>query len=332
VRLLVRTTAGGAIGLGHLRRCLSLASALLAERAEVVFAIDGDLVGAALTRADGFVAYELTTGSATETLLVASQCNADAVIADSYEFDARYFRELRASGALLVALDDCIDRELPVEMVVNPTVGVAPEEYEKWTSARLLLGPRYALLRKAFSSLRARQIRQTVETLLVSIGGSDPHHLTPRVVEWACQVFPARVDVIIGPMAAAPRNEFSDRRVVLHCNPPHMHELMLAADLAVSAGGQTTYELAATGTPTVAIRTAANQTRSLQGLQSAGALHWIGDASDEQLEATLKSTLSRLLNDQVRREAMSVAGQAIVDGHGAERVAREIVMLRAATR
>jgi len=29
---------------------------------------------------------------------------------------------------------------------------------------------------------------------------------------------------------------------------------------------------------------------------------------------------------------MSVAGQALVDGHGSERVAREIVMLRAATR
>src|SRR5207244_11064830 len=64
-------------------------------------------------------------------------------------------------------------------------------------------------------------------------------------------------------------------------NPPQMRDLMLACDVAITGGGQTTYELAATGTPALAIRLADNQTGNLRGLSAHGAIRWAGDATDD---------------------------------------------------
>ena len=102
---------------------------------------------------------------------------------------------------------------------------------------------------------------------------------------------------------------------------------MLRADLVLCGGGQTTYELAATGTPAVAIRLAANQTQNLAGLNSAQALVWAGDAQDADLETKAKRALVALAGDPARRAALSQRGRALVDGHGSARVARAILGL-----
>ena len=114
-----------------------------------------------------------------------------------------------------------------------------------------------------------------------------------------------------------------------HENPPHMRELMLACDVAITGGGQTTLELAATGTPGLALRLADNQTGNLEGLSATGALRWIGDSKDTNLKQKLISALRDLAENRETRDEMSRAGRQLIDGAGTERVARAI--LRACT-
>jgi spore coat polysaccharide biosynthesis predicted glycosyltransferase SpsG len=102
---------------------------------------------------------------------------------------------------------------------------------------------------------------------------------------------------------------------------------MLAADLALCGGGQTTYELAATGTPAIAVRTAENQTVNLNGLSAAGSLIWAGNANDADLESKVTCELATLAGDAVRRAAMSRQGRMLVDGQGAARVTKSILSL-----
>lgn len=106
-----------------------------------------------------------------------------------------------------------------------------------------------------------------------------------------------------------------------------MRGLMLAADLALCGGGQTTYELAATGTPTIAVRTAENQTVNLKGLVTAGSLVWGGDVRDSDLESKVMHELKALADDASRRAVMSRQGRGLVDGQGASRVARTLLEL-----
>jgi spore coat polysaccharide biosynthesis predicted glycosyltransferase SpsG len=113
--------------------------------------------------------------------------------------------------------------------------------------------------------------------------------------------------------------------VVIHRDPPDVRGLMLGADVALCAGGQTTYELAATGTPAIAVQVAANQAGNLRGLEAAGALVWAGSVEDADLGDRVMAALAALAGDGARRAAMSRAGRALVDGKGIERVAEALL-------
>ncbi len=97
---------------------------------------------------------------------------------------------------------------------------------------------------------------------------------------------------------------------------------MLAADLAVTAGGMTLYECLASGTPIVALAIADNQRPNVASLGAAGLLI-DGNAS-------LERAIERLAADADMRATMSRRGRDVVDGDGARRVVREIQRITAA--
>jgi UDP-2,4-diacetamido-2,4,6-trideoxy-beta-L-altropyranose hydrolase len=112
---------------------------------------------------------------------------------------------------------------------------------------------------------------------------------------------------------------------VLHEDPKEIRELMLSCDVALTGGGQTVYELAATATPAVAIRLFENQTGNLQAMSREDALLWPGDASDRDLRTRVVHALRSLDADPTRRSALGTRARLLVDGRGASRVARVLL-------
>jgi spore coat polysaccharide biosynthesis predicted glycosyltransferase SpsG len=256
---------------------------------------------------------------------------ADIVIVDSYRFEADYFRRLKEAGLFVVTLDDLAAFELPVDMVINGSAGAERLPYRALKNTRFVLGPRFILLAPEFADPPPSIIRDQIEHVLITVGGSDPHNLTPRLIKWTGKALgPVQVDVVVGPlfqnveeiMAAADEQPGS---VTLHHDPLDLRSLMLGADVAISGGGQTTYQLAATGTPIIAIRLAENQTINLNGLSEVGALMWVGDIGDARLEARIVSALKTLAKEPTHRKSMSEQGRSLVDGSGAARAARAIL-------
>ncbi len=98
----------------------------------------------------------------------------------------------------------------------------------------------------------------------------------------------------------------------------------MEADLAISAGGQTLYELARVGCPTVAVRMAANQDGQLGVFEEAGFLRIAGHGDHSGIVEAIGEAVRTLMADPPARATMSVAGQRLIDGHGALRVARTI--------
>ena len=111
---------------------------------------------------------------------------------------------------------------------------------------------------------------------------------------------------------------------VVH-SPDSICALMVEADIAVSAGGQTLYELARVGCPTVAVRVASNQDGQLQIFAEAGFIRAVGRADDSKVITAMGDALLSMLSDPAARAAMSAAGQRVVDGQGALRVAWTIL-------
>jgi UDP-2,4-diacetamido-2,4,6-trideoxy-beta-L-altropyranose hydrolase len=324
-RVLFRTVGGETIGLGHVRRSLALADALRTLGTEARFAVAGDRRAVELIRSAGFEAT-----LAAPALVGLPPHDVHAVAVDDYGISAADLARL-ATGRMVAVIDDLADRALDVQLVVNGSAGASALRYRVGARTRLLLGPHFIPLRAEFGEPPARTVSGAVKRLLLTVGGGNPGAILERLMATARRALPdASIDVIVGPLATpaetlARTARICEGAIMLHEDPKDVRALMLGADLAISAGGQTLYELAATGTPTVGVRLADNQALNLRNLQAEGTLLSAGDAADADLETALTSALRTLAESRERRAEMSRRGRALVDGQGAARVAEALL-------
>ena len=323
------TEGSASIGFGHVRRCLSLAEALRREHVESSFLLNGCSDVLRVVTDSGFAAHLNTDPASPHGVLAwADRQGSKVIVCDSYAFDDAFFSSLRAQTALIVAIDDLANTDAPVDIVVNGTLGAEAFRYGRHPGTELLLGAQYGLLRAEFAVPPPLKATDASRRVLISVGGSDPHRLTERLIACVEQISAVEfIDVVVGPLFSDyERAGWSGRtRVSWHRAPSDMRRLMIEADVAVSGGGQTLYELAAAGVPCVAIKTAQNQLHNLTAFEAAGIGVWVGDAEDADLDRKVIDAIRCLCEDGARRVAMGRKGRLLVDGNGANRVARAVV-------
>ena len=332
LNIAIRASCGPASGLGHARRCLTLAQSLRRLDAAVHFILNDNSLMRKLVFALGFDSAIVRNGNdLRQTQDVLRRWNAAALVTDGYDIGPRYWGALRGHVRLMIAIDDLALTHLPVDVVVNSSPDAFRLEYSVLPGTRFLLGPSYAILRDEFAEEPKRDIPDRLNRVLVTMGGSDPFELMPQLTDWICETLTeVWVDLIVGPFFKSTRaieqtrEKYRDR-VEIYRDPQDIRSLMLAADIAVTGGGQTTYELGATATPTLAICLDFNQRNSLSGLAREGTLLLAGDARDSELEGKIKSSLRSLAFNPDLRMKLRMRGRQMVDGLGARRVAQTIV-------
>lgn len=263
-----------------------------------------------------------------ETINLAHRFGAGWVVLDGYHFDTTYHERLKTAGIRLAVIDDNahLERYL-ADVIVNQNVHAARLRYSNEPYTSLLLGPRYALLRREF--LRWRNVRRDIPPiatrLLVTFGGSDPGNRTVLVLQALERVrVPLEVAVVLG--AANPHEPtvrrlaaMSKHRVRIESNVTDMTRLMNWADAAVSAAGSTTLELAFMGVPALLLTVAENQLELAKALDESGAAVNLGWARDIT-PGVLAEEVERLILSPSKRGRMRVIGRSLVDGLGAQRV------------
>lgn len=324
-----RTTYSAAIGMGHLRRCVTLALELKQKGATCRFLLTGDSQGVSWTKTNGFDAQSID-GTGDSIVEALRERPSTTLVVDDYALAATDFSRLRPERALAV-IDDLADRPLDVDLVLNANAYAVSLRYLTPSGCEMLLGPRYALLRPSFRDLARRKATDSVRRILVTLGGSDPARRTLAVTrKLLSDLHGPKLDVVLGPLygdrsdlEAIIKGSGRGGDVHLHHAPDDLAPLMIEADLAVSAGGQTTYELAAAGVPAVALCLADNQRDNLAALSLVPTL--LEATADEVIPA-----VRRLVADPALRQKMSDAAQALVDGRGAARAAQALIALSGA--
>jgi len=338
--LLVRADANAAIGSGHVMRCLALAQAWQDAGGRAVFLMAPESRPfSPRLEAEGIevLACGSAPGSEEDALKTVELAGREAVgwiALDGYHFGERFQRIIKDSGRRLLFIDDYGHAgHYPADIVLNQNIYAHRELYrhrEPYT--RLLLGTGYALLRRDFYrwKRRRRKIRDTGARVLVTLGGSDPENVTLEVVRvlQGLKVEGLEAAVVIGGtnrhfgrLSGALRN--SRMPVRLEKNVTGMAELICWADLAVSAGGGTCWELAFLGLPNIILVLAENQRKIAEGLDRAGVsvnLGSFGDCTGEKLG----NALEELIGSKEKRKKMSLEGRRLVDGLGAGRVVKEL--------
>jgi spore coat polysaccharide biosynthesis predicted glycosyltransferase SpsG len=112
----------------------------------------------------------------------------------------------------------------------------------------------------------------------------------------------------------------ADNKIIhSRCSEYMMRSLMEKADLVITAGGQTPYELACVGTPSVCIEVVDNQRDDIREFEKEGFLANAGGWNDPRLDSRILAKI-RGLQSQDMRKAVSIKGRKIVDGKGAVRL------------
>ncbi|MBI5231870.1 MAG: hypothetical protein HY876_06870 [Coriobacteriales bacterium] len=305
VQATILTEAGPSIGLGHLSRCVALYDALVAVGVETSLIVSGEapvhVIGQRPVR-------DIPWQTPTQAALLAE--GVDLAVVDSYIAPSDVYEAVRATVRLSVYLDDTARLAYPSGVVVNGNPRAADLGFDLRNAPRLLLGPRYQLLRSEFRNQAPRQVRDRVSRVLLVSGGSNIEDARERMAQAVADACPrAILDVV-----DSPRSALQMKRAMLEC------------DVAVSAAGQTLYELAATGTPCIAVCVADNQVAQARAFEDAGALSLAGILGSEPVFDRIPALLEEL-EDPSARESMARAGQSLIDGEGAERVARYCVGL-----
>jgi UDP-2,4-diacetamido-2,4,6-trideoxy-beta-L-altropyranose hydrolase len=335
--LLLRCDATVRMGSGHVMRCLALAQAWQDAGGTALF-VSASVPPALQQRlkregceVELLNVVQGSMDDARATGKRARERQVSWMVVDGYHFDADYQRTLKDAEARLLVLDDNAHAAHYVaDVVLNQNVHAAETMYpRRETYTRLLLGTRYALLRREFWKYRGwrREIQPIARRILVTMGGTDPENVTLRVLQALDRVdIPGlEVDVILG--GANPhRRSLEDAARVSHqvvrvtCDVEDMPERMVAADMAISAAGSTCWELALLQLPPALVIVAPNQARIATALHSCGAALSLG-MHEHLVPDSLSSQLAGLSADAAMRCSMAVNMCELVDGFGGRRVA-----------
>lgn len=335
MNIFFRVDASIEIGSGHVMRCLTLADELKSRGEKVIFitrAHKGNMGDAIKKRgyelcllpapADTYqirksdvrhapwlgVSWEQ---DAKETSLMIGSSRPEWLIVDHYGIDSRWHKDLRNKGGRIMAIDDLADRKLDCDLILDQTYGRKVEEYRPWVSpyCKMMLGSSYALLRPQFAEFRhkatlKRKKFNGINRILISMGGVDVDNVTTTVLNGLLMLNWEHIplfDVILSRHSphlqqVIERFEKQALNISVSTDVTDMAERMLSADIAIGAGGSTSWERCCLGLPSLIITTASNQAYAVKQLQAQGSIISIGRHSEDTAEMVFNS-VTKLIDD-----------------------------------
>ena len=360
MKVVIRTDSSLKIGSGHVMRCLTLAEVLRETGAEVQFVCRkyaGNLNE--MVRNKGFVVHELSVSEnlepcgisdndagneyanwlgvsqeqdALETINVFQKNKPDWLIVDHYALGEVWEKQLRPHAQKIMVIDDLANRSHDCDLMLDQNYFIDGEtRYEGLVqpSCTKLLGPKYALLRPEFAEARKHLNPRNgkVQRVFVFFGGTDSDNVTGKALE--ALSFPEfcylEIDVVIGshnPHRAEIEQQVKMRpNTSLHVQIANMAELMAQADLAIGAGGATTWERLCLGLPSLVVTIAKNQTPFTKCLHQDSFLTWLGGSKSIGTEDIRQALRNAVENESINC-SQSRKGKELVPGDGTPQVAK----------
>lgn len=358
MRVAFRTDASLQIGTGHVIRCLTLADALRAHGSECQFVCrehDGHLIDYIYAR--GYRVDALDTPDelaplecedeyakwlavdwlfdAHQTRKVLSDSKPHWLIVDHYALDHRWESVLRKFCKRIMVFDDLADRRHDCDLLLDQNYRSSSERYTGLTPAECiqLHGPDFALLKPAYAQRRAGRSNRSfhIERVLVYFGGGPDLSSLYEMVLSACsapELKHIHLDIVVGfgdvhlaslKVAAAARG-----RANLYSTLPDLSEQMASADLAIGAGGATSWERCCLGLPSMVVSLAENQRPICKALAADDLILYLGHL-DSITSKKIYEHLSELLGSPQRLKQLSERSMKIVDGNGVDRVLQTVI-------
>ena len=324
MKVLILTEAGAQSGLGHIMRCLAIADAFKSKNIDVKVILQTDQQE--LIQLSSYIVLYDWINSPVNNILE----NTDVVILDSYLANEDKYKSICVSVKFCAYIDDYTRIDYPNGVVLNSSIYAPNLKYPQREGLYYLLGRGYHPLRSVFSFLyNEKVINDKIDSILVTFGGADDNNQTKRILKLLVSKFPnLKKNVIIGPAFSNVESIIfeRDKNTLFYYSPcsEEMLELMMNSDIAISSGGQTLYELARVGVPTIATLEAENQINNIEGFKEQSFIEYAGEFNSRFLLDEIEIRIYKLSHKDLRLEK-SQKGKALVDGLGCERIVNFII-------
>jgi len=255
----------------------------------------------------------------------------DWLIVDHYGLDSLWEGKLRPYVGKIMVIDDLVNRNHNCDLLLNQNLLADLDcRYDHYLPVNCvrLLGPTYALLQDSYKKLHNSTLLRTgpVQRILVFFGATDKYDFTGQTISafLALERTDIALDVVLSktsPHADGVRSSVQGRgNIIVHDSLPSLAPLMVRADLAIGAGGATSWERCCLGLPSVIVTVADNQISVAQYMDQQGLIYWLGHYNRVS-EIDLKLALERLINKENYIQ-WSEKCKKVVDGRGVERVCK----------
>ncbi len=312
-KIVFLTEGGYSTGFGHISRCSALAKAFKRfVGSNIFFLLRGDKTSLSFLKQNGFDAYFFDwEREISDTYNIIN--GASLVIVDSYNAQRYFYDWLVSINLKLLIFDDFFRLSYPVNSyILNPTADPDNNPYH-------LFGLDYIVLRPPFWKTPDRILRKEIKRVMITFGSGDIKNLIKLAIQAVKKVFPSSecCVVISHNFRENDLHKFPNLKFFYRLNARKMRDLMLSCDLAISASGQTIFELICTKTPSISVITAENQLRNAKILSEKELVYVIPNKNSFFIDE-LCELLIRFRSFSFRKKIFS--NFEIVNGFGALKV------------
>lgn len=328
--------ASKARGFGHLARCLTIGKIARKRGHDVVyFCSQSSADFFPFIEKDNFPVIELNTTvgfydpnfieSFKEQLTKES---IDFLIVDNYAVEEGWESKVKNSVKKLLVIDDLAEKHHNCDYLLdyNPWKSF-PSRYDSLVtqSCKKLLGPTYILLREEFFAVKTKiKTRSSLQRIFVNFGGTDSANQVPKVLS-ALGNWPNPLTVILGsshPHSHDLKDMYKNKDQWLFVEQTNeISRYMLECDLAIGAGGITSWERAFLGLPSLLISVADNQIEAAQHLEDCGAAIYLGHYP-EVTASRIEKEVENMTSDKL--QSLSLAGLEMFKNVSHERLIEDL--------
>ena len=329
-----RIDANEYVATGHMMRCMAIALACMKAGACCIFYLAENKYTDRLDEAG--INYKIIDSKwndleyETEKLCkLVKEDNIEWLVVDSYYVTNRYLSKVNEVCNVMY-VDDLSEEIYNVSAMLHYYPWNCEQYKKKYESigVETLVGCRYVPLRDEFINLSETDKRD--RSILFTSGGTDPYNVTMsflNYIEQSRDISKFDIYIIVGNMNIYEKEirDFAKDKRNIHIlkNINNMSYYMKKCSYAVSAGGTTLFELCACKIPTVCFSFADNQLELTKNMHEDNIMLYAGDVRNiSDIGHAIMQKLILYLEDKTLKEKSVQNMEALVDGKGADRIAK----------
>lgn len=335
--IIFRCNTNPEVGFGHLNRCRTLAQSLV-KLGQNCLMIGPDNIYKTNGDSNTFKEWipiknwKSSKEDSVNLIKIAKNNNVSYLVLDDYRIDEKYQMFLLKAGYKWLQFYQKENKKpIWADIIVNPMPGVTSEDFKsvlRNKNSKLLLGPNYAILRSEFENVIKKTYFRKIKKVLLTFGGGDDKSANEFVLSTLLPVTPNYIKFLVISGFTNPNNNRlkewillnGSERVDLLINPKDVAKLYSSCDIAVIAGGTTTYEIDCCGLPFLIISTANNQIEQSKAWANTGKAKYLGD-----INSINKHSLVTIFKSFLKVKQVSLEDNSSTPYDGSHEVAKHII-------